>query len=281
MSRFAAFVNRDWVQHTVIFFVLFAGVLAVWYFVGRKPAADWYPAQTTGGSEGSKVSDDAGKFGDSYGYVNSLLSSLAVVGVAYTLWLQIQANKASEKEHRENVRALALAAYLNGLHTSVIYYGDMEQTSKQKFNQQHWLFKRNLLIQDVTSLTERVRPAIEKYFSDSPMTRRQVCVRLKEHAVFLKQQILSHTADLQGPHRKVICRLAIDEVVADLSLLAPLICDVAVQDVVSTQLGSLKEILKRFDDGEDLLPEMAEALEKAADDFYSNVGRLLKQYEVP
>jgi len=261
MSRLTAFVRRDWVQHSVIFFMLFSAIVGVWYFVGRKPAADWYPAQNAAGPERSRVSDDAGKFGDSYGYVNSLLSSLAVVGVAYTLWLQLQANKASEKEHRETVQAQFLSAYLNGLNTAIDCYDDL--VSRTAWDEEHprWIFKRTALTEEVASLVERLRPTAEHCLTDTPLRAQYIFAKLQRCISHFQRHVAEscHTLSAQWqqdrPAPDVISnRIRVwgkmtTDVVEELITLTSLVENRGCRDMIEQRAESMTALAKTLSSG--------------------------------
>ena len=117
--------------HVVIPLLILVVCVSVWYGVGRLPT-NWFPAASNEGFT------KAGTFGDSFGYVNSLFSALALAGVVYAVILQtvqfriqqreILENRQSLNETRETQQrqaqslagqadALLLAAYLSTLNT--------------------------------------------------------------------------------------------------------------------------------------------------------------------
>lgn len=118
---------RWWKILLVFFGVLFVGLLigiVPWVVFSLRP--DWAKA----------FPDKAGLWGDSFGFVNALLSALAFAGVLVTLWmqrreLQLQRDemkltrqelKATREEHQRMAKSqeqsenrLFLAAYMNAL----------------------------------------------------------------------------------------------------------------------------------------------------------------------
>jgi hypothetical protein len=174
MNRLREWWSHEWVRHATIFVGLFGFVLLVWYVMGGKPTKDWYPAP-----QENRVTDDAGKFGDSYGYVNSLLSSLAVIGVLYTLWMQIAENRASKQEHEENVRALFMSAYLNALNRAIENCDQMQKrVAGGSIEDRRFRFKYAALMQEADSLVERLRPVAATYLRGSPPSMRAISEQL-------------------------------------------------------------------------------------------------------
>ena len=99
--------------------------------------------------------------GESSGYVNSLFSTLALVGVIIAIVCKTRtetatrgtvrlgeelnrstsARQKSEEAHAQQVRFLFLATYLNGLHQAIGCYDEMLRKAEPGCSQNHWLFK--------------------------------------------------------------------------------------------------------------------------------------------
>lgn len=117
---------------------LIATPLALWWYLGWLPA---HRAWLASSGEDRSASEKFGTYGDGFGAVNSLASSLALGGVAIALLLQFleqraerdaaaQARKEAETNRRHDAE-LAMRSVLIGAHTAMIQYqmGNYQHTS--------------------------------------------------------------------------------------------------------------------------------------------------------
>ena len=82
--------------------VVFFGIVAAWWYVGRWPMA-------LVAKENPSLAD-FGAYGDMFGFVNSLFSALALFAVIATLWMQMKELKLQREELRKTTAAQARAA---------------------------------------------------------------------------------------------------------------------------------------------------------------------------
>lgn len=83
---------RFYVKVICVFGVTLGTTVLVWWVMGTKPM-HWFPSLDENGGHAA-----AGSFGDSFGYVNSLLSSLALAGAIAAIILQSMELRDQRKE---------------------------------------------------------------------------------------------------------------------------------------------------------------------------------------
>jgi hypothetical protein len=141
----------------------------------------------------------ASRFGDNFGFVNSLFAALALVGVEVAIILQIQELKLQRKELRasrkemkrsttaqqvleealtQQVRFFSLTAYMNALNTAIEAYDDMLKRSTEEHSRHHLLFRQSLLRQEVAFLMDQLRPFAVQFVADSPASAEHIVARL-------------------------------------------------------------------------------------------------------
>lgn len=146
-------------RQAMVFAVIFIVVVGAWWFLGYGPSS-----QYVGWGRGIKSLEDAGSFGDSFGYVNSLFSALAFAGVVIAILLELHEIRESRIEQVEVKKAMAMQADSLFLST----YFDVERRYLEQANAldelrrtPHNAAERHIFdiqVQQITRVLEKLGP---------------------------------------------------------------------------------------------------------------------------
>jgi len=149
--------------------------------------------------------ENAGAFGDSFGFTNAIISGLALVGVIIAVILQsqelkltreemkasVEAQQKSEAALAEQVRYQFLAAYLNGLSTVEGFFGRKADDELGDSSAQYrYLFRQAMATNSVIHLLDRMRQLLPKLASTIPINRSAILEAFIEIHKFVAR---SHT----------------------------------------------------------------------------------------
>jgi hypothetical protein len=252
---------------------IFPVVLAVWLLLGYWPSRAYEPL------------DQAGVFGDSFGYINSLFSGMALAGVIVAIFLQRQELKLQREElletrrelsksaeaHQQSQQALFLAAYLNAFGALRESHADLIDSEKNLVFQPSKAIHEDMLLY-LHAILDQLEPYVRRLF---PIPSISACVR--QRVVSLGSHLRGFVEVRASLRNIKQAERAFHECAAQIRMLAEHLSgldDAALARQLIDLAGELDSVGRRARTG----PESGDA-QPAEDLFWNNARECLRRFD--